>query len=120
MCLSLTPSLAAAAGVAAAVAACWSLVQVMRLLTTRFRLGEFDGDDNNPYATVSPDVLDSSTHRQLARSAASASVVLLKNEVCPVCGLCLCLCVCVLYACMAVGMAVCVSLSLSLSLARVR
>jgi beta-glucosidase len=47
-------------------------------LSIRFRLGEFD-PDGGPYANISPDVIDSPAHRQLARETADKAMVLLKN-----------------------------------------
>ncbi|GAA2898671.1 beta-glucosidase [Actinoplanes cyaneus] len=48
-------------------------------LSIRFRLGEFD-PDGGPYAKISPSVVDSPAHRQLAREAAADAMVLLKND----------------------------------------
>jgi beta-glucosidase len=48
-------------------------------LSLRFRLGEFD-PDGGPYAAISPDVIDSPAHRQLARQTAADATVLLKND----------------------------------------
>jgi beta-glucosidase len=48
-------------------------------LSIRFRLGEFD-PDGGPYAKISPQVIDSPAHRQLARQTADAAMVLLKNQ----------------------------------------
>lgn len=53
---------------------------VTRLFMTRFKLGMFDPDESVPYAAISPEVINSPQHRQLAREAAAKSVVLLKNE----------------------------------------
>jgi beta-glucosidase len=53
---------------------------VRRVLTTRFRLGEFDPAERNPYAAVTADVVNCAAHQELAREAARQSVVLLKNE----------------------------------------
>lgn len=50
------------------------------LLRTRFRLGMFDPKGRNPYDRITPDVIDSEAHRQLAREAALKSIVLLKND----------------------------------------
>ena len=47
-------------------------------LSIRFRLGEFD-PDGGPYATITPAVIDSPAHRQLARKTADEATVLLKN-----------------------------------------
>jgi beta-glucosidase len=52
---------------------------VRRLLFTRLRLGEFD-PERDPYAAVSPSVLDCAAHRELARRAAGQAVVVLRNE----------------------------------------
>jgi beta-glucosidase len=52
-----------------------------RLLSMRFRLGEFapeDGPDRDPYAAAAP--FDTAEHRELALRAAEAAVVLLKND----------------------------------------
>lgn len=50
------------------------------LLKTRFRLGLFDPPEMNPYNDISPDVINSQEHRQLAKEAALKSTVLLKNN----------------------------------------
>jgi beta-glucosidase len=52
---------------------------VRRQLELRFRLGEFD-QHLDPYAGIGPDVIDHPRHRELARLAATESVVLLKND----------------------------------------
>jgi beta-glucosidase len=49
------------------------------LMYTRLRLGEFDPDDTNPYASISMSVVQSESHRRLAAEAATMSFVLLKN-----------------------------------------
>ena len=51
-----------------------------RVLTIRFRLGEFDPPDMVPYSKLGPDVIDSPAHRQLALRTAQESIVLLANE----------------------------------------
>jgi beta-glucosidase len=53
---------------------------VRRVLTTRFRLGEFDPAERNPYAALTADVVNCAAHQELAREAARRSIVLLKNE----------------------------------------
>jgi beta-glucosidase len=50
------------------------------VLKVRFRLGEFDPPDMVPYSKISPDVIDSPAHRQLALRAARESIVLLTNK----------------------------------------
>ncbi|NUT46239.1 MAG: carbohydrate-binding protein [Saccharothrix sp.] len=50
------------------------------VLSIRFRLGEFDPPGRNPYAAITPDVIDAPEHRRLAREAAAAQVVLLRND----------------------------------------
>jgi beta-glucosidase len=51
-----------------------------RVLRTRFKLGFFDPEDQNPYARIPESVIGSAEHRGLAREAAVKSLVLLKNE----------------------------------------
>jgi beta-glucosidase len=50
------------------------------LLRTRFKLGLFDPASANPYNKLPPTIVNSAKHRQLARTAAQKSVVLLKNN----------------------------------------
>lgn len=52
---------------------------VLRLLGMRLRTGEFDGDDD-PYAGIAPDGIDTPEARRLARIAAARQVVLLRND----------------------------------------
>jgi beta-glucosidase len=52
---------------------------VRRLLLLRARGGEF-APESDPYNGIRADVIDSARHRELAREAALASIVLLKNE----------------------------------------
>ncbi len=54
-----------------------SLVQ---LLKTRFKLGLFDPEADNPYNAISTDVINSEANRALAREAAQKSIVMLKNN----------------------------------------
>ncbi|MGO4783135.1 glycoside hydrolase family 3 C-terminal domain-containing protein [Cryobacterium sp. W22_MBD10_FK3] len=51
---------------------------VLRLLTARARTGEFDTEPH-PYAAITADVIGSPAHIDLAREAAAAGTVLLKN-----------------------------------------
>jgi beta-glucosidase len=51
-----------------------------RVLTVRFRLGEFDPPDMVPYSKLGPEVIDSPAHRKLALKIAQESIVLLANE----------------------------------------
>lgn len=53
---------------------------VRHILSVRFRLGEFDPPEDNPYAAITADVVNCAGHQELAREAARASVVLLKNS----------------------------------------
>ncbi len=53
---------------------------VRHVLSIRFRLGEFDPAGRNPYAAITPDVIDAPEHRELARKAAAEQVVLLRND----------------------------------------
>ncbi|MDP9792045.1 beta-glucosidase [Catenuloplanes nepalensis] len=57
---------------------------VRRILSVRFRLGEFDPPERNPYAAITVDVINCAAHQALAREAARASVVLLRNECGPI------------------------------------
>ncbi|GAB3763633.1 beta-glucosidase family protein [Microlunatus parietis] len=51
---------------------------VERVLRLRERLGELD--DHDPYAGIGPDDLDRPQHRELAREAAAAGAVVLRND----------------------------------------
>jgi len=53
---------------------------VRRLLTVRFRLGEFDPPERVPYTQLTEAVVNSPAHRQLARQAAREAIVLLRND----------------------------------------
>jgi len=50
-----------------------------RMLMMRFRLGLFDPPKDNPYAEISPDVIGSKKHQDIALQTARESIVLLKN-----------------------------------------
>ena len=50
------------------------------LLKTRFKLGLFDPDSLNPFASITLDKVNCQEHRDLARQAAVQSIVLLKND----------------------------------------
>lgn len=49
------------------------------ILSIRFRLGDFDPPGSNPYANITPAVIDSPAHQALARQAADEQMVLLRN-----------------------------------------
>jgi beta-glucosidase len=51
-----------------------------RVLTVRFRLGEFDPFDSVSYSKLTPEVIDSPAHRAIALKAAQQSIVLLQNR----------------------------------------
>ena len=53
---------------------------VTRVLSARFRLGEFDPPEMVPYSSISKDKLDSKENRDLALEVAQKSIVLLKNN----------------------------------------
>lgn len=53
---------------------------VRHALAVRFRLGEFDPPELDPYGSLAEDVVGCPAHRQLAQDAARQSIVLLKNE----------------------------------------
>jgi len=52
---------------------------VRRLFEARFRLGMFDPEERVPWARLSPAVVHCPAHRELARTMARESMVLLKN-----------------------------------------
>jgi beta-glucosidase len=53
---------------------------VERVLSARFRLGEFDPPEIVPYSSITKDRLDCKEHRDLALEVAQKSIVLLKNN----------------------------------------
>jgi beta-glucosidase len=53
---------------------------LVRVLTSRFKLGLFDPPEAVPYAAIPPSVINCAEHRALARQAAVESIVLLKNQ----------------------------------------
>jgi beta-glucosidase len=53
---------------------------VERLFVTRFRLGMFDPPERVPFSKIPISENDSTEHRQLAREAERAAIVLLKNQ----------------------------------------
>lgn len=53
---------------------------VVRLFTTRMKLGLFDSQEKVPYSTIDYGVVDCEEHKKLNERAARKSTVLLKNE----------------------------------------
>jgi beta-glucosidase len=53
---------------------------VRRLLATRFKLGMFDPPEQVPWSATPASIIDGRVHRDLARAAATESIVLLKNN----------------------------------------
>jgi beta-glucosidase len=53
---------------------------VRHALAIRFRLGEFDPPERNPYAGTTADVINCAAHQELARRAARDSIVLLRSD----------------------------------------
>ncbi len=51
-----------------------------RILSARFRLGEFDPPEMVPYSSIPKEKLDCKEHRALALEAAQKSIVLLRND----------------------------------------
>lgn len=51
-----------------------------RILSARFRLGEFDPPSQIPYSSITKDSLDTKYNRALALEVAQKSIVLLKND----------------------------------------
>lgn len=55
-------------------------VALRNTFRVRFRLGEFDPEEGNPYAAIDESVIMHPEHAKLSREAAGKAVVLLKNE----------------------------------------
>jgi len=53
---------------------------VARCLRARFKLGMFDSDKTNPYASIPYSVVNNKVHQQYALELAQQSIVLLKNK----------------------------------------
>ena len=53
---------------------------LIRLYTARIKLGMFDPPEMVPYTKIDEKELDSTAHRELARTVANESMVLLKND----------------------------------------
>lgn len=53
---------------------------LVRSITGRVLLGEFDPPESNPYSSTPISCLESPAHRELAREAARQSIVLFKND----------------------------------------
>ncbi|ABF42247.1 Beta-glucosidase [Candidatus Koribacter versatilis Ellin345] len=53
---------------------------LVRLFTARMKLGMFDPPEMVPYSKIDPKELESAEHRELARTLANESMVLLKND----------------------------------------
>jgi len=53
---------------------------LIRLFTARIKLGMFDPPEIVPYTKIDEKELDSTAHRELARTVANESMVLLKND----------------------------------------
>ncbi|MFD2214791.1 glycoside hydrolase family 3 protein [Metabacillus endolithicus] len=55
-------------------------VALRNTFRVRFRLGEFDPAENNPYSAISQSVICDQKHAEVSAQAAKESIVLLKNE----------------------------------------
>lgn len=53
---------------------------IFNIFKVRFRLGQFDPEELNPYSKISSSVICSEKHNELAKKAAREAIVLLKNE----------------------------------------
>lgn len=54
--------------------------RLAQVLKTKFKLGFFDPKDDNPYNAISPEVVNSKAHADLAYEMAVKSIVLLQNK----------------------------------------
>ncbi len=52
----------------------------LRVLTARFRLGQFDPDEDVPFSKIPLSAVGCAKHRELAKQSALESIVLLKND----------------------------------------
>ncbi len=55
-------------------------ISLRRLLTTKLKLGLLDLHESGPWSATTTEILDCPAHRELARTAAAESIVLLKNN----------------------------------------
>ncbi|MDR2467135.1 MAG: glycoside hydrolase family 3 C-terminal domain-containing protein [Prevotellaceae bacterium] len=55
-------------------------VSVRRLMKARFKLGQFDSPDSQPYTKIPLSTVDCKQHREAALNVARKSLVLLKND----------------------------------------
>lgn len=55
-------------------------VALRNTFRVRFRLGEFDPEEDNPYASIDESIIMQPEHAKLSREATQKAVVLLKNE----------------------------------------
>ncbi|MDQ0297985.1 beta-glucosidase [Salibacterium salarium] len=53
---------------------------ISNTFSIRFRTGEFDPPEDNPYSNITKDVVNDEEHQKLAHEAAKESMVLLKND----------------------------------------
>lgn len=55
-------------------------ISVLRILEGRFRLGDFDSEEEVPWRKIGPEVIASPAHKQMALDIARQSIVLLQNN----------------------------------------
>lgn len=55
-------------------------IAIFNIFKIRFRLGQFDLEELNPYSSISKSVICCEKHNELAKIAAKQAIVLLKNE----------------------------------------